>query len=392
MPGPLDGYRILDLSAVISGPFSTMILADQGADVIKIEPPGIGDFTRVAGNKSGGLSASFLNNNRNKRSVVLDLKKPEGVEAIKRLAATSDVLVQNFRPGVMDRLGLGYDDIKEVRPDIVYFSISGFGMDGPWSHKPVYDPIIQAVTGLCSVQGGADDRRPRLIRSIVPDKVTAITAAQAITAALLARAKTGEGQHVKLSMLDAVMAFLWSSDMGSQTYVDQEVSVQRAAAFLDLIYETSDGYISISVISDKHWQNFCNVTGNPDWIDDPRFVSTASRDLNIDVRLELIQSAIIHKTTAEWMETLDEAEVPCAPVLHRKEAIHHPQVVHNGILQEHEHPIAGNLRQARPAALFEGTPPEYRHGGAKLGQHTEEVLREVGYSGSDLRALTGSAE
>jgi crotonobetainyl-CoA:carnitine CoA-transferase CaiB-like acyl-CoA transferase len=392
MPGPLDGYRILDLSAVISGPFSTMILADQGADVIKIEPPGIGDFTRVAGNKSGGLSASFLNNNRNKRSVVLDLKKPEGVEAIKRLAATSDVLVQNFRPGVMDRLGLGYDDIKEVRPDIVYFSISGFGMDGPWSHKPVYDPIIQAVTGLCSVQGGADDRRPRLIRSIVPDKVTAITAAQAITAALLARAKTGEGQHVKLSMLDAVMAFLWSSDMGSQTYVDQEVSVQRAAAFLDLIYETSDGYISISVISDKHWQNFCNVTGNPDWIDDPRFVSTASRDLNIDVRLELIQSAIIHKTTAEWMEILDEAEVPCAPVLHRKEAIHHPQVVHNGILQEHEHPIAGNLRQARPAALFEGTPPEYRHGGAKLGQHTEEVLREVGYSGSDLRALTGSAE
>jgi crotonobetainyl-CoA:carnitine CoA-transferase CaiB-like acyl-CoA transferase len=392
MPGPLDGYRILDLSAVISGPFSTMILADQGADVIKIEPPGIGDFTRVAGNKSGGLSASFLNNNRNKRSVVLDLKKPEGVEAIKRLAATSDVLVQNFRPGVMDRLGLGYDDIKEVRPDIVYFSISGFGMDGPWSHKPVYDPIIQAITGLCSVQGGADDRRPRLIRSIVPDKVTAITAAQAITAALLARAKTGEGQHVKLSMLDAVMAFLWSSDMGSQTYVDQEVSVQRAAAFLDLIYETSDGYISISVISDKHWQNFCNVTGNPDWIDDPRFVSTASRDLNIDVRLELIQSAIIHKTTAEWMETLDEAEVPCAPVLHRKEAIHHPQVVHNGILQEHEHPIAGNLRQARPAALFEGTPPEYRHGGAKLGQHTEEVLREVGYSGSDLRALTGSAE
>ena len=264
-------------------------------------------YKRQAGNRQGGLSASFLNNNRNKRSVVLDLKSAEGIEAVKRLAATSDVLVQNFRPGVMDRLGLGYEAIKQVKPDIVYFSISGFGQDGPWSHKPVYDPIIQAITGLCSVQGGADDRRPRLIRSIVPDKVTAITASQAITAALLARAKTGEGQHVKLSMLDAVMSFLWSSDMGSQTFADQEVSIQKAAAFIDLIYETVDGYISISVMSDKHWQNFCRASGNPDWIDDPRFATTALRDLNIDARLELIQSAVINKTTDEWMDILDKA-------------------------------------------------------------------------------------
>jgi len=392
MPGPLDGFRILDLSAVVSGPFATMILADQGADVIKIEPPTTGDFTRSAGNQSGGLSASFLNNNRNKRSVVLDLKQPEALEAVKRIAATCDVVVQNFRPGVMERLGLGYGDIKAVKADIIYVSISGFGENGPWSHKPVYDPIIQALSGLCSVQGGADERRPRLVRTIVPDKVTALTASQAITAGLLARAKTGEGQHIRLSMLDSVIAFLWASDMGSQTYVDKEVSIQRAASFLDLIYETKDGYMAVSTMTNGQWQAFCRASGHPEWIDDPRFSTTALRDLNIDARLQLIQSAMTTRSTDEWMEILDEAGVPCAPVLHRKDVIHHPQVVANEIIVEHEHPVAGRLRQTRTAARFEGTTPEYRQGAPLLGEHTAQVLREIGYSEEEVEALAGSPD
>ena len=194
---------------------------------------------------------------------MLDLKQPEAIEAVKRIAATCDALVQNFRPGVMERLGLGYEDIKLVKPDIVYCSISGFGEVGPWSHKPVYDPIIQALSGLCSVQGGSDERRPRLIRTIVPDKVTALTASQAITAGLLARSRTGEGQHIRLSMLDAIVAFLWSSDMGSQTYVGKDISIQRAASFIDLIYETTDGYMAVSTMTNPQWQSFCRASGNP---------------------------------------------------------------------------------------------------------------------------------
>lgn len=389
MPGPLDGFRILDLSAVISGPFATMILADQGADVIKIEPPGSGDFTRAAGNREAGLSASFINNNRNKRSVVLDLKRADHVDALKRIAATCDAMVQNFRPGVVERLGIGYEDMKAVKPDLVYCSISGFGEVGPWSHKPVYDPIIQALSGLCSVQGGADERRPRLIRTIVPDKVTALTASQAITAALLARSRTGEGQHVRLSMLDSVIAFLWSSDMGSQTYVGKDVSIQRAASFLDLIYETADGYMAVSTMTNGQWQAFCRASGNPEWIDDERFATTALRDLNIDARLELIQSAMTARTTDEWMEILDEAGVPCAPVLHRSEMIHHPQVVANEIVCEYDHPQAGRLRQSRPAARFEGTAPEHRFGARTLGEDSAAVLAEIGYGEDEVRALLG---
>lgn len=390
MAGPLDGIRILDLSAVISGPFGTMMLADQGADVIKVEPPGTGDFTRQAGNRQNGVSASFLNNNRNKRSISVDLKSAEGVEVIKRLARTADAMVQNFRPGVVDRLGVGYDAIREVKPDIVYVSISGFGENGPFAQKPVYDPIVQALSGLASVQGGSDQQRPRLIRTIVPDKLTAVTASQAITAALLAKERTGQGQHVKLSMLDSVLAFLWASDMGAQTYVGKEVSQQRAASFIDLIYETKDGHMSVAVMTDRQWRAFCETMGKPEWLEDERFATTELRDLNIDARLELIQSVLRDRTTDELMGMLEPAGVPCAPVLHRKDVIRHPQILASDILREHDHPVAGRLRQTRTAARFEGTTPEYRRGAPALGEHTDEILAEAGYAADEIERLRGA--
>ena len=385
--GPLHGFQIIDLTTMISGPFATMMLGDQGAEVIKVEVPGRGDHVRAGAHRSGGLAANFLNNNRNKRSIALDLKSSEGREVLLRLAAGADVFVQNFRPGVVERLGVGEADIRAVRPDIVYVSLNGFGESGPYAAKPVYDPIIQAVSGLASVQGGSDNKPPRLVRTIVPDKVTAVTAAQAITAALLARARSGEGQHVRLSMLDAVMAFLWSSDMGGQTFIDMPVSAQRAASFIDLIYATSDGHISVAVMSNREWLALTRALERPEWLEDERFATPALRDQNINERLALIQEVLKTRSSADWLVRLEEAGVPCAPALTRNELIEHEQVLASDILVTSEHPKAGRLRQARPAARFDKTPAGIRHGAPLLGEHSDEILAEAGLSAEEIAAL-----
>jgi crotonobetainyl-CoA:carnitine CoA-transferase CaiB-like acyl-CoA transferase len=387
MPGPLHGYRVIDLSSMVSGPSATMLLADQGADVIKVENPQGGDHTRAAANRRGGYSASFLNNNRNKRSIVLDLKTPGGAEVLNRLLANADVFIQNFRAGVINRMGFGEPAVRTLAPDIVYVSISGFGEQGPFAAKPVYDPLVQALSGLATVQAGSDQERPRLVRTILPDKLTGIVAAQAITAALLARERTGQGQHVRLAMLDAVVAFLWGSDMGSQTFVGDELPQQEAASFIDLIYETSDDYISAAVQTDREWMALTRALDRPEWLDDPRFKTPALRQKHIDARLAMIQEVLLTRPAAEWLERLTAEGVPCAPVLTRSRMIEHPQVVANGIVVETEHPGAGMLRQARPAARFSATPASIRRGGPALGEHTGEILAELGYTDAEIAAL-----
>ncbi|MGA8551193.1 MAG: CoA transferase, partial [Stellaceae bacterium] len=372
MPGPLHGYRIVDLTSNVSGPLATMMLADQGADVIKVEPPDGGDHTRAAANRRAGFSASFLNNNRNKRSIVLDLKKPAALQVLMRLAAGADVFVQNFRPGVAERLGIGEAAIRAEAPKIVYVSISGFGEKGPYAAKPVYDPVIQAFSGLATVQAGSDEARPRLLRTILPDKLTAITASQAITAALLARERSGEGQHVRLSMLEAVLAFLWSSDMGSQTFVGDEPSPQEAASALDLIYETADGYMTVAALTDRQWAGLARAVEHPEWLKDERFKTPALRQQNIDERLRLTQEALRTRPAAEWLDKLTVAQVPCGPVLTRNEVIRHPQVAALGLVIGTEHRAAGPLRQARAAARFSRTPPDIRSGAPALGEHTRQ--------------------
>lgn len=390
MPGPLEGIRVVDLSSMLSGPWATDILGDQGADVIKVEPPGKGDHVRSLPNRSGGLASMFVNVNRSKRSITIDLKSESGRRLLERLVKTADVVVQNFRPGVVERLGIGYDDLRTVNPRLVYLSISGFGEQGPYSGRRVYDPVVQALSGLTTIQAGSDDERPRLIRTILPDKLSAVTAAQAITAALVARGRTGEGQHVRLSMLDAVMAFLWASDMGAYTFVDQPVAPEKAASFIDLIYETADGWMTMSTMSNAEWAAFCRVAGREDLVDDERFATPAARDANVNERLELVQSILLNRTAAEWLEILPAHDVPCAPALRRFELIDHPQVVASGSIIETEHKVAGRLRQARVAARFEGTQVDPPRGAPLLGEHTAEILAELGLDEAEREAVVAS--
>ena len=388
MSGPLNGIRIIEVTSMLTGPWATSILGDQGADVIKVEAPGVGDHTRSAGADRGGLSVNFLNINRSKRSLTLNLKNERGVSVLKQLAATADVFVQNFRPGVVERLGIGEPDIRKVSPKVIYMSMSGWGEHGPLAQKPVYDPVIQALSGLTTIQAGSDDARPRLIRTILPDKLTAVVASQAITAALLTRERTGKGQHVRLSMLDAVLNFLWASDMGGQTYVDDPVSNQAAASFIDLIYETEDGFMTVSTMGNKEWLALSRAFKRPDLLEDSRFKTPQLRDQNVNERLALVQAELKTKTTAKWLEIFEKEEVPAAPALTRQEMIEHPQVTASEILVEYDHPVAGRLRQTRTAARFEGTPPGPPQGAPRLGEHNTQILMELGLSGDEIIELS----
>ena len=388
MSGPLNGIRIIEVTSMLTGPWATSILGDQGADVIKVEVPGVGDHTRSAGADRGGLPVNFLNINRSKRSLTLNLKNEQGVSVLKQLAATADVFVQNFRPGVVERLGIGEPDIRKVSPKVIYMSMSGWGEHGPLAQKPVYDPVIQALSGLTTIQAGSDDARPRLIRTILPDKLTAVVASQAITAALLTRERTGKGQHVRLSMLDAVLNFLWASDMGGQTYVDDPVSNQAAASFIDLIYETKDGFMTVSTMGNKEWLALSRAFKRPDLLEDSRFKTPQLRDQNVNERLALVQAELKTKTTAKWLEIFEKEEVPAAPALTRQEMIEHPQVTASEILVEYDHPVAGRLRQTRTAARFEGTPPGPPQGAPRLGEHNTQILMELGLSEDEIIELS----
>jgi len=387
MAGPLDGVRVIDLTSMISGPLATMMLADQGADVIKVEPPH-GDHSRRVATRRGGFSASFLNNNRNKRSVVLDLKKPQGLAALKKLVADADVFIQNFRPGVASRIGIGEDVLREIKPDLIYVSVCGFGFEGPFAQKPVFDPLIQAVSGLTTVQAGSDEQRPRLVRTIVPDKVTAIQTSQAITSALFAKLKNGTGQHIKISMLDTVVFFLWSSDMGGHTFIGDELETETAQSYIDLVYETADGYISVAVVADKDWNGVSVALDRPDFLTDARFANAALREENKDARTRLTQEALLLFKSADAIQRLEQQDVPCAPVLTRRQMIQHPQIEANEILLDYQHPEAGHLRQVRQPAVFSTTPLSAPAPAPQLGQHTHEVLLQTGYSESEIEQLS----
>lgn len=384
--GPLEGVRVLDLTSMISGPIATQMLGDQGADVIKVEPL-TGDLVRSLGPNRAGLTATFLSSNRSKRSLAIDLKNPAGIAALKRLIPTADVFVQNFRPGAVERMGLSEADVRALRPDIIYVSISGFGETGPYAHKRVYDPVIQALSGLTAIQADRDTGRPRMVRTIIPDKTTAVTAAQAITAALFARERTGKGQHVRLAMLDAMVAYLWPEGMTGLTFVGKEVNAARAQLAQDLIFETSDGYITAGAVSDSEWQGMCRALERLAWLEDDRFKTAAGRVVNVGPRLAMTAEVLRTRASAVWLARLDAEGVPCAPVLDRADVIAHEQIRVNELIEEFDHPVAGRIRQPRPAARFDVTPAMIRRPAPTLGENSREILLQAGFDRQEVDGL-----
>jgi crotonobetainyl-CoA:carnitine CoA-transferase CaiB-like acyl-CoA transferase len=388
MPGPLCGFKVLDLSRVLSGPAATVLLADQGADVIKVEPLN-GDIVRQMG--GGGLGPGFLTANRGKRSVALDLKSEAGIDVVKRLAATCDVFIQNFRPGAIEGMGLGYEVIHAINPAIIYTSVSGFGEKGPYAHNRVYDPVIQALSGMADIQADSEQGPPHMMRTVIPDKTTGLTVAQAIMAALLARERGAGGQHLKVAMLDAVISFLWPEGLGGLTMVGHEVKVKTGQRTKDLIYETRDGYITAGAISDAEWQGMCRALDKPEWITDPRYRTTRDRIINAPVRLEETAEVMKTRTSEEWLERLDANSVPSAPVLTRPQVIEHEQVKVNELLFEYDHPGLGRVRQPRAAARFTATPTRTEALAPQLGEHGREVLAEHGFTDEEVETLVRSA-
>ncbi len=380
LEGPLAGYRILELGANISVPWATMLLGDQGAEVIKLEMAG-GDQTRVAGNSRvgiEGMGSMFLNTNRNKRSLVLDMKSEQGLQAAHDIAAQCDVVVQNFRPGVADRLGMGYERIKELRPDIVYVSVDGLGSEGRGAQRRVYDVVVQGLAGYAAMQSSRETGEPTMINSTITDKITALTTFQAVTAALLVRERKGFGQHVKISMLDAAIAFMWPDTMAKATLRGDGIRQGVVPASVRFIFPTLDGHIIVGMFAPPEWKALCLAIDRPELIDDPRFLTLRERLINVEDMNAILTSSFADRSTKEWTERLEARDAVFAPVNTPEMVPDDPYVIALGTIQPFEHPVIGSYNQAVHPAKFEKTPASIRRHAPALGADTQELLAEFG--------------
>jgi len=393
VPGPLAGIKIVDVSAVLSGPLATMMLADQGAEVVKIEPVVLGDVMRIGPFQRGGLATFFANANRGKRSLAMDVTSERGLGIALDLVRQADVFVQNWRPGAAERLHLSEPELRAINPDLIYVSISGYGAAGPYRDRRVYDPIIQGLTGHVAVQLNPDVPIRDLVRNVVADKASAYTAAQAITAALFARERGAGGQHVEVPMIDASLAFFWPDGMMAHTLVG-EGEVAYPGPTLYEVYrltETADGHLIYFAASDVEFLALFRAVGHPEWCEDPRFNSVAGRAVteNREALGQLLYDAFQQWKTSEILDRMVEEQVPVGPVLTLEQIFEDPQVLHNGCIFEREHPTAGRIRQANPAARFDRTPQAPGRLPPLHGEHTDEVLGELGFDAAAVEALRG---
>ena len=384
--GPLTGLKVLDLTGMVSGPVAAMMLADQGAEVIKVEPL-TGELVRHMAAPHNGVNPVFFSCNRGKKSIALDLKTEEGKKILLRLASEADVFMQNFRPGAIDRMGFGEEVIRKLNPKIIYVSISGFGNRGPYANSRVYDPVIQALSGATDIQADRDTGRPKMFRIIIADKVTALTAAQAVAAALYAREKHGTAQHIELSMLDCMISFFWPEGMAGIVFAENEIDGRKLQGSQDLIYKAKDKYITAGAVSDAEWQGMCKALNREDLVDDERFASPAGRVANAQIRKEITGEEIAKWNSSEILERLQAEGVPSAPLLDRLELLDNEQILANESIQRINIDGFGEVRQARPAARFSKTPTKLSRPAPKLGEHTHEVLSDIGINETERKNL-----
>ncbi|MEM1153601.1 MAG: CoA transferase [Pseudomonadota bacterium] len=384
--GPLSGLKVVDLTTMVSGPVASMMLADQGAQVVKVEPLS-GEQMRHIGPPHNGVAAAFFSCNRGKQSIALDLKSEDGKTVLMKLAEEADVFIQNFRPGAIERMGFSEEVLRRINNKLIYVSISGFGEHGPYRDKRVYDPVIQALSGATDIQMDRETGRPQMFRIIVADKVTALAAAQAVSSALYAREQTGEGQHIRLSMLETMLSFFWPEGMAGLTYAELEFDPSKFQGKMDLIYATQDRYITAGAISDKEWAGMCRALNREELIEDPRFKTATDRFANNEERKALTAEEIAKWSSEDILQRLAEEDVPSAPLLNRMELMEHEQIVANESIQRIEFEGFGEVRQARPAAQFDKTPAEIAGPAPRLGQHSYDILQRLGYSPNEIDAL-----
>lgn len=391
MSGPLSGVKILEMSAVVLGPWACQILADMGAEVIKIEPPK-GDSNRTLGaRRNKGMAALYLTCNRNKRSVVLDVKQPAAREAVLKIAAGCDVVIHNNRPQVMDKLGLAYADFKAVNPKIIYCGAYGYGRHGPYGSRGALDDSIQAVSGVAMLNEMVLGE-PRYLPTIIADKTTAMAVVQAVTAALFSRERTGKGQEIEVPMFETMVYFVMAEHLWGNTFEPPigKAGYTRLMSYHRKPYKTLDGYIAILPYLDSHWEVFCKLSGRLDLLEDPRFRTLNDRVTHIDATYEETAKTMATRTTGEWLEVFGKSSVPTIVVNTLDGLTHDPHLQAVGFWQEVEHPTEGRLRMTRFPYTFSETPASVRRLPPRLGEHSVEVLREAGLPQAEIDALIAS--
>ncbi len=386
--GPLAGVRVMDLSSVVMGPYATQILGDLGADVIKIEPPSGDNLRAVGPMRNPGMGALYLHLNRNKRSVVLDLKTETGQEACLRLAKSADVLLYNTRPQAMRRLGLDYETVAAANPAIVYVGAYGFGEQGPYAGKPAYDDLIQGMTGLPSLYQRNSGDVPRYAPLTLADRAVGMHVAIAILAGVLEARTSGRGQAIEIPMFEAMAQLVLGDHLAGRSFdpVNGETGYTRLLVEHRRPYATSDGYISALIYNDKHWTRFFELIGRPELRSDPRFSTHTARSRNIDAAYRLVAEVLATRNSRHWLEALAAADIPVAPLYSVEDLLDDPHIRAVGMVRAQHHPSEGEIHTPAPVGRYSRTPAGLHRHAPRLGEHTKEVLAEAGYTEDDIKA------